>query len=93
MPNEIVIISDRCRELASCSTAGNINNISGANVDTDDAVDQPKPVECATSTIQAKSNVVKTHKYSAILDGTFFPVVSVGDDDDTVKAICITCLV
>lgn len=33
----------------------------------------------------AKSN------YPAILDGTFFRVVSVGDDGNSVKAACLTC--
>jgi hypothetical protein len=41
--------------------------------------------------IDAAGADVSRNEYPAILDGTFFRVVSVGDDGNSVKAACVTC--
>lgn len=42
-------------------------------------------------TIDATVADASKNKYPAILDGTFFRVVSVGDDGNSVKAACVNC--
>jgi hypothetical protein len=53
------------------------------------AIDHPGVPAC--STIDATGADASKNKYPAILDGTFFRVVSVGDDGNSVKAACVTC--
>ena len=67
-------------ELSSQSAAVAAPAVNDGNAATDPGL--PSTVD-APGTDAAKSN------YPAILDGTFFRVVSVGDDGNSVKAACI----
>ena len=71
-------------ELSSQSAAVAAPAVNDGNAATDPGL--PSTVG-APGADAAKSN------YPAILDGTFFRVVSVGDDGNSVKAACLTCAV
>ena len=56
------------------------------------ATDHPGVPEPSTIvTIDATGADASKNKYPAILDGTFFRVVSVVDDGNSVKTACVTC--
>jgi hypothetical protein len=82
-------MSEQCQKMASCSsTSGLVDKAAcpeSTNV-TDPNISVENP-----STSAAMITDENPSKYPAILDGTFFRIVSVGDDGDAVKAVCITC--
>ena len=74
-------------ELSSQSAAVAAPAVNDGNAATDHHDPGLPSTVDATGADAAKSN------YPAILDGTFFRVVSVGDDGNSVKAACLTCAV
>lgn len=59
----------------------------GAAADHPGGPDGPSTIDAAG----AGQPDARKNQYPAILDGTFFRVVSVGDDGNSVKAACVTC--